>query len=218
MLKGLIVFSFLLFIANCAFNGVDVSVWDGPNINYQTVKNSGINFVIIRAGYRGSVDKYFELNYRNAKAVGLNVGAYWYSYANSIDDSTREANAFLGALRGKQFEYPVFYDIEEKSIFAKGMEFTSGIAKNFCLIMESKKYYCGIYCSQYFLKTYFTHEVKHRFDIWVAQYNHKCTYDEPYTIWQRGEGRVPGMPESADLDVSYVDYPPVMKKHHLNGF
>lgn len=63
--------------------GIDVSTWQG-NIDFSKVKAAGIDFVIIRAGYGREIsqkDKYFEQNYKNAKAAGLNVGAYWYSYA-----------------------------------------------------------------------------------------------------------------------------------------
>ena len=220
MFKSLLSICLLLFYANCQFNGIDVSVWQGPNIDFQAVKNSGINFVILRAGYgRGTVDDYFEINYQKAKAAGLNVGVYWYSYAESYDDSTSEANAVLSVMKGKQFEYPIYYDIEERSIFDKGVDFTSGIAKNFCTILESNKYYCGIYASLNFLKNYFNYEVKHKYTVWVAQYNSECTYDEPYAIWQRSsKGNVPGIDGNVDLDISYEDFPPIMKEFHLNGF
>ena len=219
MLKGFVVILALILV-NCNYNGIDVSVWDGPDVDFNAVKDSGIDFVIIRAGYgSGSVDKYFEINYQKAKAAGLNVGAYWYSYAESYEDSTNEANAMLEALKGKQFEYPIYYDIEERSIFDKGVEFTSGIAKNFCTILEDKKYFCGIYASLNFFKNYFDHEVKNRYTIWVAQYNDECTYDEPYEIWQRtSEGTVPGTSGYVDLDISYQNFPPIMKEKHLNGF
>jgi len=219
MFKGLLII-LAIFLVKCSYNGIDVSVWQGPNVDFNAVKNSGINFVILRAGYgTGTVDKYFETNYQKAKAAGLNVGAYWYSYAETLDDSTKEANAMLDALKGKQFEYPVYYDIEERSIFDKGVDFTSGIAKNFCTILEGKKYFCGLYASLNFFKNYFNHEVKNKYTIWVAQYNSKCTYDEPYKIWQRSsKGSVPGISGNVDLDISYENFPPIMKEKHLHGF
>lgn len=219
MFKRLILLSLVALLANCSYNGIDVSVWQGPNINFNAVKNSGINFVIMRAGYRQAVDKHFETNYRKAKAAGLNVGAYWYSYAGSVGDSTAEANAMLNAMRGKQFEYPVYYDIEERSIFNKGRDFTSSIARNFCNILQDKKYYCGIYSSLSSFKSFFHTDVKHKYTIWVAQWASRCTYDEPYHVWQKSsKGSVPGISGNVDLDVSYVNFPPIMKEKHLNGF
>jgi len=220
MSKTLILLSFLFYFISCEFNGIDVSVWQGPNVDFQKVKDSGINFVILRAGYgHGQADKYFESNYQKAKAAGLNVGVYWYCYADTFEDSTAEANIALETLKGKQFEYPIYYDIEESSIFEKGMEFTSSLADNFCQIMEQNKYFCGIVAALNFYKNYFNEYVKNRYTIWVAQYADKCTYDGPYKIWQRSStGSVPGIDGNVDLDISYEDFGPIMKKNHLNGF
>ena len=76
-----------------AIKGIDVSVWQG-NIDFGKVKVSGINFEIIRAGYgNGNKDKWFDENYRKAKAAGLHIGAYWYSYATSADGAKQEAQS-----------------------------------------------------------------------------------------------------------------------------
>ena len=87
-----------------AIKGIDVSVWQGA-IDFNAVRNSGVDFVIIRAGYgTNSKDKYFEENYRKAKAAELHVGAYWYSYADSFSEAVQEAEMFLSTLAGKQFD------------------------------------------------------------------------------------------------------------------
>ena len=106
---------------NMAIKGIDVSVWQGA-IDFNAVRNSGVDFVIIRAGYgTNSKDKYFEENYRKAKAAELHVGAYWYSYADSFSEAVQEAEMFLSTLAGKQFDYPVFLDMEEKSRLKPGL-------------------------------------------------------------------------------------------------
>ena len=111
----LILLPLVFLLVKCKYNGIDVSEHQA-NIDFQRVKKSGINFVIMRAGIgHGRKDKYFEENYKKAKAAGLNVGAYWYSKALSVADSTSEAKYVLNALKGKKFEYPIYYDIEEKS-------------------------------------------------------------------------------------------------------
>ena len=221
MSKNLLVLLPLVFllVKSVKYNGIDVSEYQA-NIDFQRVKKSGINFVIMRAGIgHGRKDKYFEENYKKAKAAGLNVGAYWYSKALSVADSTSEAKYVLNALKGKQFEYPIYYDIEEKSLFSKGKKLTSDIAKNFCKIMESKGYLCGIYASLSYFNNYFTDDVKKKFTIWVAQYNTHCDYKGDYKIWQKSShGSVSGIKGRVDLDECYYDFPSHIKQKKLNGF
>ena len=221
MSKYFIVLLSLLFllVKSVKYDGIDVSEHQEV-IDFQKVKKSGINFVIMRAGIgHGRKDNYFEDNYKKAKAAGLNVGAYWYSKALSVADSTSEAKYVLNALKGKQFEYPIYYDIEEKTLFSKGKKLTSDIAKNFCKIMESKGYLCGIYASLSYFNNYFTDEVKKKFTIWVAQYNTHCDYKGDYKIWQKSShGSVSGIKGRVDLDESYYDFPTLIKEKKMNGF
>ena len=219
MFKQLLLLSVLIYLSTCSYQGIDVSYWQGPNIDFKKVKSAGKNFVIIRAGCGSSKDQYFETNYKKAKAAGLNVGAYWYAKALTTKESTNEANRVLNAISGKQFEYPIYYDIEQKEILAKGKTFVSGIAKNFCTILEGQKKFCGIYASKSFFDNYFTDEVKKKYTIWVAQYNSECTYKGTYKIWQKSsKGSVSGISGNVDLDVSYENFPDIIKKAHLNGF
>jgi GH25 family lysozyme M1 (1,4-beta-N-acetylmuramidase) len=220
MPKNLLVLLPLVFLlVQCKYKGIDVSEHQ-ENIDFQRVKKSGINFVIMRAGIgHGRKDKYFEENYKKAKAAGLNVGAYWYSKALSVADSTSEAKYVLNALKGKKFEYPIYYDIEEKTLFSKGKQLTSSIAKNFCKILQSKGYLCGIYASLSYFNNYFTDEVKKKFTIWVAQYNSHCDYKGDYKIWQKSShGNVSGIKGRVDLDECYYDFPSHIKQKKLNGF
>ena len=95
--------------------GIDVSSYQGE-IDFEQVKQAGNEFVIIRAGWGNSTvntDRFFERNYAAAKAAGLFVGAYWYSYADSISGAFDEATACMNVIAGKQFELPIFYDVEE---------------------------------------------------------------------------------------------------------
>ena len=207
----------LLFLGiSCVFQGVDVSKWDEDN-DWATASQS-VYFAIMRAGYGfGHIDSYYEENYRNAKANGVKVGAYWYSYASSVSDAVQEANYFVEALKGKQFEWPVYYDIEEKSIFEAGI--ASDIAKAFCNILEANKFFCGIYSSTYFFDTYFDDEVKTRYTIWLAHWDVEVpTYKGKYDVWQYGSGSIPGIGDDADVDKGYLDFEPIMKKNGLNGF
>ena len=219
MFKSFVLVSLLVFLANCNYDGIDVSVWQGPDIDFKKVKNAGKNFVIIRAGCGSSVDKYFESNYKKAKAAGINVGVYWYAKAMSEKASTEEAKHVLKAISGKQLEYPVYYDIEQREILNKGKTFVSSIATNFCSIMEKNKKFCGIYASKSFFDSYFTDTVKRKYSIWVAQYNSRCTYTGSYGMWQKSSsGSVSGISGRVDLDISYQNFPSIIKNAHLNGF
>ena len=128
-------------------------------------------------------------------------------------------NYVLNAISGKQLEYPVYYDIEQKEILAKGKTFCSAIATNFCTIMEKNKKFCGIYASKSYFDNYFTDTVKNKYSIWVAQYNNECTYKGKYGMWQHSsKGSVSGISGNVDLDISYQNFPEIIKKAHLNGF
>ena len=105
-------------------------------------------------------------NYKNVKAADVKVGVYWNTYAGSVSDAKQEANYCIQALKGKQFEWPICYKIEENSIFNKGI--ANDIAKAFCEVLEHNKYYCDIYSSASAYKSYFNNYVKEKFTIWVA--------------------------------------------------
>ena len=206
-----------LFIGiSSAFAGIDVSTWQGY-ITWPSVAQNN-HFAIIRAGYgTGGVDDYFQTNYDNAKAAGVKVGAYWYSYASSESDAVQEANAMMSLLSGKQFEWPIYYDIEEQSIFDAGI--ASAIAKAFCHTLEANRYFCGIYSSASALNSYFDSEVKTSFSIWVAHWDVDVpAYDGDYGVWQYHVGYTEGVDGQVDQDYGFIDFEPIMKENHLNGF
>jgi lysozyme len=197
--------------------GIDVSTWQGV-INWPQVKAAGIQFAIVRAGHGTSRDKYWEKNYAGAKAAGIRVGAYWYSEAKSTTGAAAEADKFLTVLKGKVLEFPVYYDIEEKSQFAKGKAFCSSIALTVLKKLTAAGYLAGLYTSTGFTP-YFSSEVLRNYPFWCAQYNTRCTYGGPYGIWQHSsKGAVAGISGNVDLDIGYVEYSTEIKSKGLNGF
>ena len=149
--------------------GIDVSQWQG-NIDWNTVKT---DFAIIRVGYgkvRTQIDSKYEANYNGAKAAGIPVGAYWYSYAMSADEAREEAKVFIDLLKGKQFEYPVYFDVEEAKTLALGRDRVSDIINAFLEEMEKAGYFAGLYMSASHLTNLTTQYVKDRYAIWVAHY------------------------------------------------
>lgn len=201
--------------------GIDVSKWQGV-IDFNKVKESGMEFVIIRAGYGKSAsqkDPYFEQNYAGAKAAGLFVGAYWYSYAESVEDAKREAAVCLDVIKGKQFDLPIYYDVEEKKQFDRGKNFCDSIITAFCDMLEAAGYFVGVYMSASYLNNYVTDYVRKRYTVWIAQYASKCTYKDQYGIWQySSKGSVPGVKGNCDMDECYIDFPATMKNCGYNGY
>lgn len=202
--------------------GIDTSKWQG-NIDWEKVKADGIKFVILRAGYgrvANQKDEYFERSYAGAKAAGLYVGAYHYSYAMTAEEARIEAKTFLEWIKGKKFEMPLFFDLEEKKQLALGKEKCTEIAEAFMSAVEKEGYWVGLYMSKSHLENYISEKTRERYSIWVAHYGvSKTTYKGPFGIWQKSStGKVKGIDGNVDLNECYVDYPAEIKKAGRNGY
>ena len=212
--------------------GIDVSYCQNK-IDWDTAKASGlVDFAILQAGYgreTSQVDTQFERNYAACKRLGIPCGAYWFSYAMSADEAKREAQVFLQTIKGKSFEYPVYMDLELAKQFALGKATCSAIVDAFLSVLEQSGYYAGLYCSTYYLDNYLSDSIKSRYTVWCAQYASKCTYQNPYGIWQYnvagneeydiiGQKSIPGIIGECDMDYCYTDYPAIIKAAGLNGF
>lgn len=202
--------------------GVDVSHWQGP-INWQEVKETGIDFAILKAG--GSDDGFykdstFERNYADAKSVGMNVGAYYFVGKDfvSSEDGIADAKRFIELLQGKQFEYPVYVDIEITSPVDKIGVTDATIS--FCREMENNGYFVGIYGSD--LATFFSRVDNTKlndFARWVARYGNEPKYVTTYGVWQySSSGSINGILGNVDMNICYIDYPTIIKSAGLNGF
>ena len=201
--------------------GIDVSVYQGK-ISWKDVKSDNTSFALIRAGYGREVsqtDSMFAENYNGCKSVGLPCGAYWYSYAVTPDDARKEAEVFLKALRGRSFEYPVYFDMEEQRQFSLGASACTAIAEAFLSQLETAGFWAGIYSYRYALENYFTPQLLQRYAVWVAETDAaKTAYKYQYGIWQFShKGSVKGINVPVDLNYSYIDYPSQMKSAGLNG-
>ena len=212
--------------------GIDVSYCQNE-VDWDAAKASGlVDFAILRAGYgreTSQVDTQFERNYAACKRLGIPCGAYWFSYAMSADEAKREAQVFLQTIKGKSFEYPVYMDLELAKQFALGKAACSAIVDAFLSVLEQSGYYAGLYCSTYYLDNYLSDSIKSRYTVWCAQYASKCTYQNPYGIWQYnvagneeydiiGQKSIPGIIGECDMDYCYTDYPAIIKAAGLNGF
>ncbi len=199
-------------------NGIDLSRHNG-NIDWSKVNT---DFVILRAGYgkeSSQKDDRFEEYYAGAKTHGIHVGTYWYSYAMDEDEARQEADVFLETIKGKQFEYPVFYDVEESKQFELGKEKLSAIIRAFLERVEAAGYFVGLYGSASSLVTHTENDIKEKYTIWLAHWCENTNYSGAYGIWQHScKGKVDGISGDVDLDKCYVDYPERIKAKGLNGY
>ena len=124
-------------------NGIDISKWNG-NIDFAKVKACGIDFAIIRAGFGTTgIDQMFQINYKSARQAGMHVGAYWYSYAKTKAELQNEISAFMNAIKGLQFEMPVYWDIEEEWVINN----INYVIPTVCAALEKAGYFAGYYTS-----------------------------------------------------------------------
>lgn len=170
--------------------GVDISEHNG-NIDFQKVKNSGVNFVIIRIGWIGNknnhtVDKKFEEYYRQARAVGLKIGFYVYSYCNSVLSMESGVRWTMSKLIDKSYSMPVFIDMEDSSISNLGKTNLTSQVLSFCDYVESMGVKAGVYAN----KDWFTNKLDInqlvQYKIWLAEWrnseNHTATFK--VDLWQ----------------------------------
>lgn len=185
---------------------IDVSYAQGNNIDFEKVKSAGYNYVILRAGYGNETsqkDSTFETNYKKAKAAGLKVGAYWFSYSMSPSESVQEANACLYCLKGKTLDMPLFYDMEyEKAICNLSNSTLTDMAANFCEKIIDGGFSSGVYASESVLDYSLNlNYLKSKYSIWNAQWGSSNSVN--CDIWQYScTTSVPGI--YGDVDCSYI--------------
>ena len=201
--------------------GIDVSKWNGA-VDFKKVKKAGYDFVIINAGYGrylSQKDPYFETNYANAKAAGLGVGAYWYSYAATATDARTEAETFAKVIAGKQFDYPIAFDLEHITQNYLPNNVINDMCDAFIGYLEKLGYYVCLYTFTAFLRSHISDVTLSKYDLWLADWAAKPSYNGPIGMWQYSEsGKVSGIKGSVDLNVAYKDYPAIIKSKGFNGY
>lgn len=204
-------------------HGIDVSKHN-KTINWAMVKTSGkVQFAILRAGIgrlASQKDVQFEANYKGAKSVGMPIGAFWYSYAMSVEEALQEAAACIECIKGKQFEYPIFFDVEESAQLALGKDKVTAIIAAFLGKLQAAGYWVGLYMSASPLSALVRADVLAAYTVWVAHYGvSKPGFSGRYEMWQYSStGTVSGISGKVDLDECYVDFPAIIKAKGLNGF
>ncbi len=187
--------------------GIDVSQWQGE-INWQAVKEYGVDFAIIRLGYSGGEDPYFEENYKAARAAGIKVGSYIYSYATSVAEAKEDAAQALKAINGKTFEYPIYFDIEDKAQASLTTELRTEMCITFMSALITEGYQSGVYANQDWFENRLDHEkIAAVGSTWLAKWPASDQADEDhsdYHLWQfRSDGNIGGIHGDVDVNVDY---------------
>lgn len=194
--------------------GIDISKHNGT-IDFQKVKNDGIDFAMIRAGFGSSaVDTHFHRNVKGAKANGIKCGVYWFSYAYTPQMAKAEAKKCIDTIKTYSLEYPVAFDFEYASVnYAKdnGVKITkalaSQIADTFLSAVKNAGYNVILYTNIDYYNNYFNDTVKKKYDIWLAAYRDiKPNFNQK--MWQYSEtGSVDGIKGRVDMNISYYQTP-----------
>ena len=192
--------------------GIDVSKHNG-NIDWNAVKNSGVSFVIIRCGYRGSAtgvlveDPMFRSNIKGAKAAGLKVGVYFFSQAVNEVEAVEEASMAVSLVSGYGLDMPIFLDVESAGGRADGIsrDTRTAVCKAFCQTVQNSGYSAGIYANKTWLNEKINTSSLTSYKIWLAQYASAPTYTTTrYDMWQySSKGRISGISGDVDLDIRY---------------
>lgn len=209
--------------------GIDISRWQG-DFNFDKAIAEGVEFVIVKGGGGDAgiyKDVKFERNYIEAKAKGLPIGCYWFSKALTVTEATKEADYFYNnVLKGKQFDLPIYIDVEHKSMLNLGKDKLTEIIIAFCEKLEKNGCFVGIYSTKYYFSQYMNDSKLQRFCHWVAQWAKECTYkgeENVLGMWQFGgetnvirSNKIAGV--TCDQNYMLVDYPSLIKNAGYNGF
>ena len=203
--------------------GIDVSQWNCySTIDWNAVKASGVDFVIIRCGLRGSTlggvfeDSMFRTNMAGAKAAGLKVGVYFFTLAATEEQAVIEASACIKLCSMYSLEYPIFMDVEDPT--ASGAQASAYMALSraqrtqvvnaFCDTVRNSGYRAGVYANKYWLSSKIsTGSLSGSTVIWLAHYVSQTDYSGRYEMWQYSpKGSVPGISGDVDMNISYLGY------------
>lgn len=193
--------------------GIDVSKWN-KEIDWDKVKNAGVEFAIIRAGYRGSVtgslieDPYFAANMKGAAASGIPVGVYFFTQAVNEVEAVEEASAVLKLIREYRIEYPIFIDTEGAggNGRADGLdpETRTLVCEAFCRTIENAGYNAGVYASRNWYNNNLYTDRLENYCIWLAEYRGTPLYQGYYQMWQyTSKGAIDGIEGNVDMNISY---------------
>lgn len=198
--------------------GIDVSLYQ-RHIDWEKVAAAGIDFAIIRCGFRGCIsgrlaeDSCFKRNIEGAKKAGIKVGVYFFTQALNEKEAEEEAHMVLSLCEGYTLELPVFIDSENAvNGRANGLdrERRTKVTKKFCDTILKNGYEAGVYASKCWYYSKLNTAELEKYCIWVAQYNTECDYTGKAEYWQySSRGHIDGIEGNVDLNVSVLQKPAI---------
>ena len=199
-----------------ALFGIDVSKWN-KEIDWESVRAAGVDFAIIRCGYRGSKtgalveDPYFKKNVEAAEAAGIKVGIYFFTQATNEIEAVEEASMALMLCRNYKLALPIFIDTEGAGGNGRadglGVETRTAVCEAFCRTIENSGFNAGVYASKNWFINNLSTENLSDYTIWLAQYSREATYDGRYDLWQyTSAGTIEGIETRVDLNMCYKDF------------
>lgn len=201
--------------------GIDISSHQGI-IDFNVVKGE-VDFVMIRSSYGFfHEDLMFRVNASGCEQNGIPYGFYHYSYAVNLEEAKREVDGMIALIADYKPTYPIVIDMEDSDGYKErngnpSNKMYVNICELFCSELEKAGYYAMIYANLYWFKNKLNSSKLDRFDKWLAQWGSKPTYDKKFGMWQYSStGTVAGVMGNVDEDVSYIDYPSVIKEKGLN--
>ena len=216
-------------------HGLDVSAWQESGLSFQNIASAGYDYVILRVGTSVRKDTCFEEFYVNAKAAGLDVGCYFYSYALTEAQARQEAYDVLSWIQGKKFEYPIYFDFEDPTQIDLSYDLSARICRGFMDVIHDHGYLAGLYSMSWILNRDWivTSGIRDTYEGWVAHVysdapNTGITSNE-YNIYKDRYQSVYGMHQYSfttyvngvgpfDANVCYKDYPGIIMSQGLNGY
>lgn len=197
-----------------ALLGIDVSKWN-KEIDWNAVAEEGVDYAIIRVGYRGSStgslveDPYFQLNISGARRAGIPVGVYFFTQAVNEVEAVEEASMVLSLLGNRELTYPVFIDTEGAGGAGRAdrldAETRTAVCKAFCDTIQNEGYQAGIYASKNWMNNRLEMEELEDYFIWLAEYREVPTYEGYYDMWQyTSRGQLSGIDGNVDMNISYL--------------
>ena len=202
--------------------GIDVSEFQGK-IDWEKVKNSGVEFAILRCGYgmdfSNQDDVEYERNANECERLGIPYGVYLMSYANTVEKARSEAKHVLRLIEGRKISLGVWYDIEDnRTSGAINKETLTNIINTFCNTIKNAGNRVGVYANLNWLENKIEKTIKDNYDIWVAQYYSKCEYEGKYIMWQHtSSGKVNGISTNVDMNILYEDLPVINNNDNNNS-
>ncbi|MCM1025737.1 MAG: hypothetical protein NC432_04840 [Roseburia sp.] len=194
--------------------GIDVSKWNGE-IDWDKVRNAGVEYAIVRAGYRGSVtgslveDPFFAANMKGAAASGVQTGVYFFTQAVNEVEAVEEASAVIQLVREYKLDFPIFIDTEGAGGNGRADDLDADtrtlVCEAFCRTIENAGYEAGVYASRnWYNNRLHTDRLDNDYCIWLAEYRSVPLYQGYYQIWQyTSKGKVDGISGNVDMNISY---------------